>query len=73
MCSLVGADVVKIFNHGEKTKRSGQVGHVQHVHMYVRNVYRKVRGGFIPHCNALPSLFYKREEGSLVKGLPILC
>ena len=26
----------------------------------------------VPHCNAPPSLFYKRREGSLVKGLPIL-
>ena len=35
-------------------------------------VHRKVGGIFIPHCNALSSLVYKRREGSLVKGLPIL-
>ena len=73
MKDLIFHVVVKISGYEEKTGRSGQVGDVQHVHMYVGNVYRKVRGGFIPHCNALPSLFYKREEGSLVKGLPILC
>ena len=35
-------------------------------------VHRKVGGIFIPHCNALSSLAYKRREGSLVEGLPIL-
>ena len=42
------------------------------LHMFVGNVDRKVRGGNIPHCKALSSLGYKRKEGSLVKGLPIL-
>ena len=36
MCGLVGADVVKISGYEEKTGRSGQVGDVQHVHMYDR-------------------------------------
>ena len=29
------------------------------------------RGIFISHCDVLPSLSYKRREGSLVKGFPI--
>ena len=33
----------------------------------------RIKGGvFISHCNAPPSLGYKRKGGSLVKGLPIL-
>ena len=35
-------------------------------------VHREVGGILIPHCNALSSLAYKRREGSLVEGLPIL-
>ena len=35
-------------------------------------VHRKVGGIFIPHFNILSSLVYKRREGSLVEGLPIL-
>ena len=50
----------------------GRIGDVRRVHILVRNVHRKVRGLFIPHCNAPSSLVYKRREGSLVKGLPIL-
>ena len=34
MCGLVRADVVKISGSEEKTERSGEVGNVQHVHMY---------------------------------------
>mgnify|MGYP006973824459 CR=1 FL=1 len=63
---------MKIFGYEEKTGRSGQVCDVQHVHMYIGNVYMKLRGGFIPYCNALSLLDYKRREGSLLKKLPIL-
>ena len=45
---------------------------VQRVHMFVGIVHRKVGGIFIPHCNFLSPLAYKRRKGSLVKGLPIL-
>ena len=64
--------VMKISGYEGKTGRSGQVGSVQHVHMYDKKCIEESRGGFIPHCNALPSLDYTKE-GSLVKGLPILC
>ena len=63
---------MKISGYEEKTGRSGQVGDVQRVHMYIRNEYRIIRGVFIQHCNVSSSLFYKRKEVSLVKGLPIL-
>ena len=39
---------MKISGYEEKTGRSGQVGDVQHVHMYVGNVDRKVSGGNDP-------------------------
>ena len=42
------AGVVKISGYEEKTGRSGQVSDVKHVHMYVGNVYMKVRGGIYP-------------------------
>mgnify|MGYP000341319640 CR=1 FL=1 len=48
-----GADVVKISGYEEKIGRRGQLGDVQHVHMYVGNVYRKVRGKINQHCKAL--------------------
>ena len=41
----MGADVVKIFGHERKPGKDGQIGVVQHVHMYVRNVDRKVSVG----------------------------
>ena len=52
--------------------RKKYFGNVRHAHILVTNVHRKVKGIFIPHYNALSSLLYKRTEGSLVKGLPIL-
>ena len=63
--------VVKIFDHGRKPGKDGGIGLVQHVHMYVGNIDRKVSGETIPHCKALSSLVYKRREEPLVKGLPI--
>ena len=65
--------VVKISGYEEKTGRSGQVGRCNMCTYMIGNVNRKVGGGFIPHCNSVSSLGYKRREGSLVKGLPILC
>ena len=44
MKDLIFHVVAKISGYEEKTGRSGQVGDVQHVHMYVGNVYRKLRG-----------------------------
>ena len=64
--------VLKISGYEEKTGRSGQVGDVQRVHMYIRNKDRIIRRVFIPHCNVPPSLFYKSKDESLVKMLPIL-
>ena len=63
---------MKIFGHERKPGKGGQIGVVQHVHMYVGNVDRKVSGEMVPHCKALSPLVYKRREGPLVKGLPIL-
>ena len=40
--------VVKISVYEEKTGRSGRVGDVQQVHMYVGNVYRKVKWNIYP-------------------------
>ena len=69
----MGADVVKIFGHERKPGKDGQINVAQCTHMYVGNIDRKVRGGkTIPHCKGLSSLVYKRREGPLVKGLPIL-
>ena len=36
--------VVKISGHERKTGKGGQVGDVQHSHMYVGNVDREVKG-----------------------------
>ena len=69
--SLVGADVVKNSGYEWKPGGKGCIGDVRRVHVLVENVHRKVRGIFIPHCNALSSFVYKRREGSVVKGLPI--
>ena len=63
---------MKIFGHERKLGKDGQIGVVQHVHMYVVNVDKKVSGEIVPHCKALFPLVYKRREGPLVKGLPIL-
>ena len=52
-----------------ETRRKGRIGDVQRVHMFIGNVHRRVWGIFISHCNTLPSLVYKRREGSLVKGV----
>ena len=45
---LVGADVVKISNYEWKTGKRERVGDVQRVHMYVGNLYRKVKGNIYP-------------------------
>ena len=61
----VRANVVKISGHEWKTGRRGRVNDLQHMHMLIGIVYRKVRGIFIPHCNTLPSLVYKGGRGPL--------
>ena len=38
---------------------------MQEVYMYTQNC---IQGTFIPHCKALPSLYYKTREWSLVRG-----
>ena len=44
---------MKIFGHERKPGKDGQIGVVQHVHMYVGNIDRKVSGDeTIPHCKA---------------------
>ena len=72
MCRFGGGGCREEFRLRVETRRRGRIGNVQRVHMLVGNVHRRVWGIFIPHCNTLPSLVYKRREGSLVEGLPIL-
>ena len=67
-------DCVVVENSGQKWKLGGKGGWM------VCNactcswgiVHREVGGRFIPHCSTLSSLVYKRREGSLEEGLPIL-
>ena len=66
---MVGVDVVKISGYSVKRGWNGQVGGVQHVHMYSRKMVYRIRGELIPHCNVSPSLGYKRD-GSLLRGRP---
>ena len=68
---LVGADVVKNSGHEKKPGERGR-WMMCNVCTCSRDVYIVSGRAFIPHCYALPSLFYKRREGPLVKGLPIL-
>jgi hypothetical protein len=71
---LVGVDVVKIFVHRRKPGWKGQVGGVQHVHMYTRIWCIEREGTFLSHIvRSLPPWAIKGGEGSLMKGLPILC
>ena len=44
-------------------------GYVQLVHVNVGGVDIWKLRGFIPHCKALPTLYYKRREWSLVEGV----
>ena len=63
---------MKISGYELKLGGKGKLANVQCMHMFIGIVHKKGVGTFVPHCNAFPSLVYKRREGSLVKGLPIL-
>ena len=65
--------VVTIFGYGVKPGWKGQVGGVQHVHMYSRKTVYRIKGEYLSDIvTSLPPWAIKGREGSLLKGLPIL-